>query len=324
MIEILLDSFFDTVKTLPFLLGAYLLIEWIAHKAGDRFKNGLQKFGKFGSFGGALLGLVPQCGFSVAAANFYADRIITPGTLIAVFVATSDEAIPILLANPGSGGLLFPLLGIKFGLAVLVGFLVDFGLQRLWKPVWEADSELQHDHVHMVNKSEEHEHACGGTHSEEEVHPHHAGCDHSHCEHCTNQLCEHCCSHTHCHGSIWKIALKHTIQVSVFIFIITSLLDLGLDALGSDRTAAFLMSGTVFQPVLAALFGLIPSCASSVFLTQLYLEGTLTFGSVIAGLSTGAGTGILILFQACRSKKECFGILFFLFVISSLTGILLQ
>ena len=100
MLDIILDSFIDTLKTFPYLFGAYLLIEWLAHKAGDAFKNGLRRFGMFGSVSGAALGLVPQCGFSVAAANFYADRIITPGTLVAVFISTSDEALPILFSDP--------------------------------------------------------------------------------------------------------------------------------------------------------------------------------------------------------------------------------
>ena len=325
MLDVIFDSFLDTVKTLPFLIGAYLLIEWIAHRAGDSFKESLGKMGILGALGGAVLGLIPQCGFSVAAASFYADRIITPGTLMAVFIATSDEAIPVLLANPGSGDLILKLMGIKLLLAMVIGLAVDFGLRRFWKPVWNEDSELRHDHIHMRNlhgEENDHYHSCGDLY-DEESHPHHAGCDHSSCDHCTNQLCEHCCSHTHCHGSVWKTALENALKIALLIFIVTAVLNLGFEALGEERTASLLMSGSVFQPVIASLFGLIPSCASSVVLTQLYIEGSIGFGSVIAGLFTGAGTGILILFQAVRNKKESLLILAGLFTMGSIVGIIL-
>ena len=298
MLDIILDSFIDTLKTFPYLFGAYLLIEWLAHKAGDAFKNGLRRFGMFGSVSGAALGLVPQCGFSVAAANFYADRIITPGTLVAVFISTSDEALPILFSDPKNCKYVLPLLAVKLVLAVAVGLCVDFGLRRFWKPVWEKHTELNHRHEALSANHEAHQH-----------HDEHDG--------------EHC-HHEDCHGSVFSVALKHSLKVSLLIFIITALLNLGLEALGEERKAALFMHGSFLQPVAAALFGLIPSCASSVFLTQMYVEGTLSFGSVIAGLATGAGTGLLILFQAVRSKKEVLLILAFLFAVGALTGILLQ
>lgn len=300
MLEIVCDSFIDTLKTFPFLFGAYLLIEWIAHRAGDAFKDGLRKFGMFGSVGGAILGLVPQCGFSVVAANFYADRIITPGTLVAVFISTSDEALPILLSNPENCKHILPLLGVKLLFAVIVGLTVDLGFKRFWKPFWDRHTELNHHH-----DGHRHEHSADSAHdssdfdSEEE------------------------CHHEQCHGSVWGVALKHSLLISLLIFVISALLNIGLDALGDERTKAFLMSGNMFQPVAAALFGLIPSCAASVFLTQMYVEGSLSFGSVVAGLSTGAGTGILILCQATHRKREAFLVLAFIFVVASIVGMLL-
>lgn len=288
MLDTIIDSLLDTVKAFPYLFGAYLLIEWLAHKAGDAFKHGLRKFGGLGPLGGALLGLFPQCGFSIAAANFYANRMVTPGTLAAVFISTSDEALPILLSNPDRCGVILPILGVKFVFAVLVGFAIDFAFRRFWLPVWEVDSELRHDHHHG--------HDNGG---------------------------EQHCHHDHCHGGVFKVALIRSLQVSLLIFVITALLNLGLEALGEERTAAFLMSGSRFQPVLASLFGLVPSCAASVFLTQLYLEGSLTFGSVVAGLATGAGTGILVLFQACRNKKEAVLVLLVLFLLGAVLGCVL-
>ena len=290
--EILLDSFIDTLKMFPFLFGAYLLIEWIAHRAEDAFKDRLRRFGMFGSVGGAALGLVPQCGFSVAAANFYADRIITPGTLLAVFIATSDEAVPVLLAKQGTLPLIFPLVGVKLVLAIVVGLAVDFGLRRFWKPAWESHTELRHHH--------------GCHHPKEESED------------------ERECRHEHCQGGVWRVALIRSLEVSALIFGVTALLNLGLDALGEERTAAFLMTGNRLQPAAAALFGLIPSCAASVFLTQMYAEGSLSFGAVVAGLSSSAGVGILILCQAVRRRREAVAILASLLAVSAAAGLLID
>ena len=290
MLDVLLDALLDTLKMYPYLLGAYMLVEWIAHRAGDSFKDGLRRFGMFGSVGGAALGLVPQCGFSVAAANFYADRIVTPGTLVAVFIATSDEALPVLLAKPETLPLILPLLAVKFVLAVGAGLAVDFGLRRLWKPAWDAHTELGHHH------------GGGGDETEDERE----------------------CLHAHHHGSFWRVALVRSVEVSLLIFAVTALLNLGLDALGEERTAAFLMAGNRLQPVAAALFGLIPSCAASVFLTQMYAEGSLSFGAVVAGLSSSAGVGILILCQAVRRRREAVLVLAFVFAVAAAAGVILD
>ena len=292
MTDILLDSFVDTLKMFPFLFGAYLLVEWIAHRAEDSFKEGLRRFGMFGSVGGAALGLVPQCGFSVAAANFYADRIITPGTLLAVFIATSDEAVPVLMARPETIRLVLPLLVAKFVLAVVIGLAVDFGLRRLWKPTWEAHTELHHHH----------------------------GCHHPREE--TEDERE--CHHEHCHGGIWRVALVRSLGVSLLIFVGATRLHVGLHALGEERAAAFLMTGHRLQPFAAALFGLIPSCAASVFLTQMYAEGSLSFGAVVAGLSASAGVGILVLFQAVRRRREAAVVLLLLFAVASAAGVFID
>ncbi len=288
--EILLDALTDTAKAVPFLLGAYLLLEWLAHRAGEHAKERLGRFGRFGSIGGALAGLVPQCGFSVAAANFYADRIITPGTLLAVFIATSDEAVPILLRPEGARAIA-PLLAIKVAVGVVAGLAVDFPFARLWRATWREDSELRHDHGHH------------GAEVPEEAH------DDGHCH------------HSHCDGGIFKLAVVHTLRVSALIFVITLALGFALDLLGEERTARLLLSGSPLQPVAAALFGLVPSCAVSVFLADLHMAGTVTFGSVVAGLSTGAGMGTLVLFQACRNKREAALLLFVLFAIGAMTGL---
>lgn len=288
-LHVIEHGFFDTLKMCPFLFAAHFLVEWLAHKANGAFKTGLKRFGVLGPLGGTLLGLFPQCGFSIVAAKFYADRVITPGTLIAVFISTSDEALPILISSDGAGGVIIPVIAAKFVIALLAGFIIDICFKRLWKPIWERDSELQHNHEEHDDRHEDGE----------------------------------SCTHLHCHGNIWIIALSHTLKVSLLIFAVTVLLSLGLDALGKERMSAFLMQGSLMQPIAAALFGMIPSCASSAFLTQLYIKNSIAFGSLIAGLSTGAGIGLLVLFQTCRSKREVFALLAMLFICGALAGIVI-
>lgn len=148
MLDVLIDTLIDALKTLPFLFGAYLIIEFIEHRAAEKFAAWLSKFGRAGSIIGALLGVVPQCGFSVAAANLYSNRMITAGTLIAVFISTSDEAIPVLLANPQSVGKILPLVGAKLVLAAVAGLVIDFsGIFKTKKQDEEAVVEL-HSHCH--------------------------------------------------------------------------------------------------------------------------------------------------------------------------------
>ncbi|MBR0056987.1 MAG: arsenic efflux protein [Kiritimatiellae bacterium] len=292
----LLDAIIDTAKTLPFLFGAYLLLEWLAHKAGGKSKERLRRFGHLGPIGGAILGLFPQCGFSVAAANFYADRVITPGTLLAVFLATSDEAVPILLAPDGAAAIV-PLLAVKTAVAVVAGFFADLAMAPLWRRRWERDSELRHTHI------------------EGHGHRHDDGREDDSDEHC---------HHNHCNGGLFKTAMLHTLKVAALIFVITFALDFALEILGEKRTAALLLGGSRLQPVAAALFGLIPSCAVSVFLANLYREGAVTFGSVVAGLSTGAGMGTLVLVQACRSRREASFMIALLFAIGAATGLVID
>lgn len=289
--DILIDSLLDTAKAAPFLLGAYLALEWLAHRAGDRSKAQLRKFGRLGSIGGAILGLFPQCGFSVAAANFYADRIITPGTLLAVFLSTSDEAIPVLLSPDGARAIV-PLVAAKVAIAIVAGLFADFALYRVWRDTWNRDSELRHHHDAL--------HGHGEAHDD----------DH--------------CHHSQCEGSIFLLALAHTLKVSALIFAITFVLGFALESLGESRTASLLLCGSRLQPVAAALFGLVPSCAVSVLLANLYLKGAITFGSVVAGLSTGAGMGTLVLVQACRRRREAALLLLALFAIGAVFGIVLD
>ena len=276
-LHIFLHTLEHAATSLPFLFGAYLLIEFIEHRHAEKFAAWLAKFGKAGSAVGALLGVVPQCGFSVVAANLYSNRIITAGTLIAVFISTSDEAIPVLLSSPKSAGMILPLIAAKLILAIAAGFMVDkFGLFNVTKEEIEAVEE-----------------------------------EHSHC-------------HTEGEHGLLKSTLAHTAKTFVFIFVVMFAFEVCIDTIGEEAFAQFMMTENFLQPVVAALVGLIPNCASSIIIAQLYAEGVLSFGSALAGLAVGAGTGILVLFRTDVDKIECLSLVGFIFAVSVLTGIALQ
>ncbi len=273
MLDILLDALLDTLKTLPFLFGAYLLIEFLEHRAGEKLTGALQRLGPFGPAGGALLGLVPQCGFSVAAANFYAGRLITPGTLIAVFLATSDEALPILISQPGALPDLLMLLGIKLVSGTVFGIATDF----VWKRLPHKD------------------------------------------QHPFADLCKDCGCEEH---GVLRSALIHTGKITLFLLGINLLLGGAIHFVGEERISQLLLSGSVLQTFLAALIGFLPNCASSVILTELYLSGALSFGAAVAGLCTGAGVGLAVLFKYNRRPKENLLLTGILYVCAVITGLL--
>ena len=254
VLDIVLDALLDTAKALPFLFGAYLLLEWLAHRAAERSRDRLVRATRFGPFVGAILGLFPQCGFSIAAAGFYADRVITPGTLLAIFLSTSDEALPMLMSPEGAKSIL-PLVAAKLAIALAAGLLADHLFAPLWRGVWRCDSELRHHHSSVLPQS-----PCGHHGSASSVLPQPpcgvADVDDDHCH------------HNHCEGSIAMIALRHALRVSALIFAITLALGIAFHLAGEEPTSRLLMSGNRFQPVVAAIFGLIPNCAVSVLLAN--------------------------------------------------------
>lgn len=268
----------DTIKILPFLLIAYLIMEYIEHKTTNKTKEAIKKSGRFGPFIGSLLGAFPQCGFSVTATNLYAGRVITLGTLFAVYLSTSDEMLPILLSEGVAGPLILKILGIKILIGIIAGVIIDLILNKFYK-----------------NKKEENK---------------------------IESICEH--DHCHCEDGIWKSAIKHTINVFIFIFIISLLLNIAIEYIGEDKLAGLISNKPIISALVAALIGLIPNCASSVILTQLYLSNVLGLAVMIGGLLVNAGVGLIVLFKVNHNQKENIGIVTGLYLIGVISAIVLQ
>ncbi len=276
MLDVVLDTLIDSVKLIPFLFITYLIMEYIEHKTSNKVKSAIQKSGRCGPLIGGLLGIIPQCGFSVAATNLYATRIINLGTLMAVYLATSDEMLPIMISEGIPILTIVKILGIKLIIAVAVGFIIDLIIQ--------------------VRKRSEEERII--------------------------DLCEK--EHCHCDHGIIKSALKHTLNILIFVIIITFAINIVIYFIGENNIANFLQSNPILAPVLASLIGLLPNCASSVILTQLYVENVITVSTMISGLLVGAGVGLAVLFKMNKGLKENLKIVGILFVIGVISGVGLQ
>ena len=285
MLDVLLDTLLDTLKTIPLLFFVYLFIEWLEHRV-DFLKYMNQKGTRFGPLMGALAGCIPQCGFSAASASLYSEGMIGAGTLIAVFVSTSDEAIPVMVSNLSDMSLVVWLIVVKVIIATTGGYFLKHTLFR--------------NEILRIRTLEQKEHHCG--------HDHHGDC------HC-------CCSH---HGSIFKNAVIHTLKITVFLAVTMLIINVIVFWVGESNLETVLLSGSIFQPILTALIGLIPGCATSVLLTQLLINGSISFGAAIAGLSAGTGFGYLVLFKECRSKKAVLKIILCTYVISVTAGMIIH
>lgn len=283
--HVLEHSVEDTLYLIPFLFVTYLAMEWLEHKAGDKAEEAVRRAGAAGPVVGALVGIVPQCGFSAAAATLWAGRVITLGTLFAVFLSTSDEMLPIFLAEQVAPMTILKIMGVKLIIGMVMGFVVDAAIRlaRRDREKLRIHELCERDHCH-----------CNGD-----------------CETCEQQPelahdFEHDEEHEHHHegGSILRSALKHTAQVTVFIFVITLVLDGALELVGEDALGAFLGSNPVLSVLGSALVGLIPNCAASVVIAQLYVEGALGAGAMMAGLLVSAGVGLLVLFRTNRGLRQ--------------------
>ena len=283
--HVLEHSIEDTLYLIPFLFVTYLAMEWLEHKAGDKAEEAVRRAGAAGPVVGALVGIVPQCGFSAAAATLWAGRVITLGTLFAVFLSTSDEMLPIFLAEQVAPMTILKIMGVKLMIGMVMGFVVDAAvrLARRDRERLRIHELCERDHCHCNDDCEaceqQPELAYDLEHDEEHEH-HREG------------------------GSILRSALKHTVQVTVFIFVITLVLDGALELVGEDALGAFLGSNPVLSVLGSALVGLIPNCAASVVIAQLYVEGALGAGAMMAGLLVSAGVGLLVLFRTNRLRQN--------------------
>ena len=353
LIDILLDAGKDTLSLVPFLLVTYLALESLEHVAGDHVNGVIKRAGAAGPVVGSLLGIVPQCGFSAMAATLYAGRVVTLGTLVAVFLSTSDEMLPLLLAEQVPVQTMAMLLASKALIALITGFIVDAAIRGLRRNARAhaairrtvlgttanpahvncahddhtggdiidevAEAGVSADHIHELCERDhcgcdddegEHGHAHGHDHVDEHGHHH----DHGH-------------SHSHEGApvlSIIRSAISHTVQVSVFIFLVTLILVAVLETFGESAIEQFLRGNETLAVLGSALVGLIPNCSASVVITQLYLEGALQLAPMLAGTLISAGVGYLVLFRTNRSARENALFLVMMYVIGAGWGLVLS
>lgn len=276
MIDIILDTLIDSLKLLPFLFVAFLIIELIEHKLNKQTKELVSKSGKVGPLIGSLLGLFPQCGFSVMATNLYVTRIITLGTLISIYLATSDEMLPIMLSQKIAFIEIVKLLGIKFICGIIWGFIIDLLLNK--------KSKKENINYEICNED-----------------------------------------HCNCHEEgVIKSTLIHTFKTLLFIMLVSFLLNILLHFIGEDSLSKLFLKNSIFGPFISSLIGLIPNCGSSIVITELYLNGAISLGSAMAGLLTGSGVALLVLFKENNDIKENIIILSLLYGLGVISGIIIE
>ena len=279
MFEIIEDAVLDTIKLIPFLFITYLIMEYIENKTNDKTKETIKKSGKFGPLIGGIVGIFPQCGFSVSATNLYAARVISIGTLISVYLSTSDEMLPIFLSKSLEINLIVKILLIKLLIAVICGFIVDF--------IFKIRNRNNGNKDTIVD------------------------------------LCEH--EHCHCHEQgILKSSLKHTLSITLYILITSLIINCLIHLIGEEAIEEFLTNNFILGPIISSLIGLIPNCAASVIITNLYVENVINGACLISGLLTGAGVGIMVLFRVNKDLKENLKIMGIVYGVGVIAGILLQ
>ena len=271
----------DNLSIIPFLFITYCIMESMEHAVSARTEGMVKYSGKMGPLFGGLLGVIPQCGFSAAAASFYSGGVITLGTLIAIFLSTSDEMLPILISETVPVLTIVKMLGLKALVGVAAGFLVDFSLKRIGK------GHVVQKHIHDL-------------------------CEQDHC-HCEEE-----------ESSIWKSALVHTIKVFGFIFVFSAVLNLVLECGGEDGLEWLANNHSFLAAIVTGMAGLVPNCAASVIITQLYLKQLISAGAMMAGLMVGAGVGVLVLFKTNRPWKQNVKIVGLLYAIGVMAGLLMD
>jgi len=285
MNAIVTDALVDSLEMVPFLLAIYLLVGWLEQRLGAEVQEHIREAGGAGPALGALFGIIPQCGFSVMASGLYARRLLTLGTLMAVYLATSDEALPVILAQPQKIRTVIPIIGTKIVVALLAGYALDLLSRR--RSAEDAPAPTQEEKLSV--------HAC---------------CDHD----------------LTARPRGWHLLvhpLVHTGKVFLFVFVVTLGLNYLMTAVGEESLHRVLLQESPLQPVVTALVGLIPNCAASVVITQMYLKGGLSFGSAISGLCAAVGLGLLVLVKE-NDRRDTLKIVALLLLISVAAGLLLQ
>ena len=268
IIHTLLHTFLDLINLIPFLFLSFLIMEYLEH--GVKKKHNILENKKLGPFFGSLLGIIPQCGFSLLATNLYSVRVITIGTLLSIYLSTSDEMLPLLISNGISLASIIYILLTKVIVGIICGYLLDFVFRK--RNIKEKDFSL---------------------------------CDEDNC---------------HCESGILKSSIIHTFKIGFYIFLTTFILNIVIGLLGEEAIGRIFLKGSFAGLSLSSLVGLIPNCASSVILTELYVSGIISSGMLIGGLLTGSGIGLLVLFKVNHSKKENFLMLGLLYTIGVIVG----
>jgi len=315
----------DTLKIAPILLVVYFLIEFLEYKRIMQFQNSKMLKGKASPVFGSLFGSLPQCGFSVISTDLFTKGFVSIGALLAVYIATSDEALPIMLSH-GDGWL--PLLGLIAG-KIIMGIAIGYLAMWLYPKVFKTKN-LHYNIQNLKNDHDEHSHNESGNHIDEHHEREHQDEEHGHHEDTSKKQIsklaeehEHigCCKHDLESSKFeWKHPLLHCVKILLFILIINVIFGATIEAVGEDKLTDFLSQSSVLQPLLAVMIGLIPNCASSVVITELYLLGGLSFGAILAGLCVNAGLGLMVLFKQDKNIKEITFILAMLIVPSLLAG----
>ncbi len=300
MFDAIMDGLLDSVKLLPFLFLTYLFMEYLESRAGKKVVQTVEKAGKLGPLFGGIAGAFPQCGFSAAATNLYAGRVITVGALIAIYMSTSDEMLPLFISNHVEPVLIIKILILKMVIGMAWGFVIDFFMTAVLHTLPEhmnialfcarekchCEGEVERTNPHILDQGKEHHHHGKG----------------------------------HEHASILRPAIRHTLQIFAFILLFSILLNVLIEWLGEDALKNFMTGNGFLGEFAAGIVGLIPNCASSVVITQLYMDGIIGFGALMSGLLVGAGVGLMVLFRVNSGWKKNLAIMGLLYTASVATG----
>ena len=277
MLDVLLDGVLDTLKLIPYLFITFLILEFIENKWNNQKQKRLMSNKKYGPVIGAFLGVFPECGFGSIAANLFSARVISLGTLIAVFLATSDEMLPVMISQKVNISLVLKIILFKIIIGLISGFIIDLFFNKK-----------------QSNKTSN-----------------------------ISQICEH--DHCSCNrDGIILASIKHTLKTTFFILIVNLLINAFIYYIGEDKLASLLLHGNILTYFIASLIGLIPNCSGSIIITQLYLANFISLGTMLAGLLSGSGVGILLLFKTNKNLKENLFILSIIYFIGVIIGILLD